>query len=216
MPRPCASVCSRSSTSSIGSPKNCVAALLLDLEQRALDGADRRRRDVAVLGRELRRVVADELQHRAQVLQIEQQQPVVVGDLEDEREHALLRRVQARTAGRAAAGPRSEIVARTGKPRLPNTSQNDDRVRAPGRLRDAGRLQPLAQLRRRATRPRRCPDRSPFTSAMNTGTPMREKCSASICSVTVLPVPVAPVIEPVAVGERGTEQDLVRRPRSLR
>ena len=71
-----------------------VAALLLDLEQRALDRADRRGGDVAVLGRELSRVVADELQHRAQVLQVEQQQAVVVGDLEDERQHALLRRVQ--------------------------------------------------------------------------------------------------------------------------
>ena len=40
------------------------------------------------------------------------------------------------------------------------------------------------------------PDRSPLTSARNTGTPSREKLSASTCSVTVLPVPVAPVIKP--------------------
>ena len=33
-------------------------------------------------------------------------------------------------------------------------------------------------------------------SAANTGTPAREKPSASTCSVTVLPVPVAPVIRP--------------------
>ena len=78
--------------SSIGSPKNRLAALLLDLEQRALDRADRRGRDVAVLGRELLRVVADVLQHRAQILQVEQQQAVVVGDLEHQRQHALLRR----------------------------------------------------------------------------------------------------------------------------
>jgi hypothetical protein len=31
---------------------------------------------------------------------------------------------------------------------------------------------------------------------MNTGTPIAEKCSASVCRVTVLPVPVAPVMRP--------------------
>src|SRR5438128_2604025 len=40
------------------------------------------------------------------------------------------------------------------------------------------------------------PDRSPFTSAMNTGTPIDENACARDCSVTVLPVPVAPVINP--------------------
>src|SRR5688572_12071398 len=40
------------------------------------------------------------------------------------------------------------------------------------------------------------PDKSPLTSAANTGTPAREKPSASTCSVTVLPVPVAPVTSP--------------------
>ena len=40
------------------------------------------------------------------------------------------------------------------------------------------------------------PERSPFTSAQKTGTPTAENDSASTCSVTVLPVPVAPVISP--------------------
>ena len=40
------------------------------------------------------------------------------------------------------------------------------------------------------------PDRSPFTSATNTGTPALEKLSAMPCKVTVLPVPVAPAISP--------------------
>ena len=62
--------------------------------QPALDGADRRGRDVAVLRLEGRRVVAHVLQHRPQVLRVEQQQSVVVGDLEDEVEHAFLRVVQ--------------------------------------------------------------------------------------------------------------------------
>ena len=40
------------------------------------------------------------------------------------------------------------------------------------------------------------PATSPFTSARNTGTPIREKPSASVISVTVLPVPVAPATRP--------------------
>src|SRR5258706_10449587 len=39
---------------------------------------------------------------------------------------------------------------------------------------------------------RASPATSPFTSAMNTGTPRREKPSAITMSDTVLPVPVAP------------------------
>ena len=40
------------------------------------------------------------------------------------------------------------------------------------------------------------PERSPFTSAQKTGTPAAENCSAMTCSVTVLPVPVAPATRP--------------------
>src|SRR5207247_2926103 len=38
--------------------------------------------------------------------------------------------------------------------------------------------------------------KSPLTSAINTGTPRALKFSASVCNVTVLPVPVAPAIKP--------------------
>jgi hypothetical protein len=40
------------------------------------------------------------------------------------------------------------------------------------------------------------PERSPLTSAANTGTPAADSASASSCSVRVLPVPVAPAISP--------------------
>src|SRR5512133_393253 len=40
------------------------------------------------------------------------------------------------------------------------------------------------------------PERSPLISDMITGTPMLLKVSASVCRVTVLPVPVAPAISP--------------------
>ena len=39
-------------------------------------------------------------------------------------------------------------------------------------------------------------------SAANTGTPAREKPSASTCKVTVLPVPVAPVTRPCRLASR--------------
>ncbi len=40
------------------------------------------------------------------------------------------------------------------------------------------------------------PERSPLTSAMKTGTPIAENCSASTRRLTVFPVPVAPAISP--------------------
>ena len=48
------------------------------------------------------------------------------------------------------------------------------------------------------------PERSPLTSARNTGTPMAEKLSARTFSVTVLPVPVAPQINPCRLAMRGS------------
>src|SRR5687768_17046060 len=47
------------------------------------------------------------------------------------------------------------------------------------------------------------PARSPLMSAMNTGTPINENRSANTCSVTVLPVPVAPVISPCRLAKWG-------------
>ena len=55
------------------------------------------------------------------------------------------------------------------------------------------------------------PDRSPLTSAMNTGTPIRENRSAITCSVTVLPVPVAPVMRPCRLASAGSRQISVSR-----
>jgi hypothetical protein len=58
-----------------GLAEELVAALLLDLQQAALDGADGGGADVAVLGGELAGVVAHVLQHGAQVLQVQQGRP---------------------------------------------------------------------------------------------------------------------------------------------
>ena len=53
------------------------------------------------------------------------------------------------------------------------------------------------------------PERSPLTSAMKTGTPILENCSAICCSVTVFPVPVAPVIKPWRLAKAGRMTDSV-------
>ena len=76
-----------------------VAALLFQRQQAALDGTDRRRGDVAILGGEVLGVVADVLDHGAQVLEVEQQQALVVGDLEHQLQHAGLRVVEVEQAG---------------------------------------------------------------------------------------------------------------------
>ena len=102
----------------------------------------------------------------------------------------------------SSSGPRSEIVARTGNPRRPSTSQNTvgfalhDGSPSPvdfRRSRNFGVADPAADR----------PERSPLTSARNTGTPSREKLSASTCNVTVLPVPVAPVTRPWRFASAG-------------
>ena len=91
-------------------------------------------------------------------------------------------------------GPISETVARTGWPSCPNTSQNitgnwSGWYASPmslARFTNASLASPGAAI----------PDKSPLMSAAKTGTPAREKPSARTCNVTVLPVPVAPVIRP--------------------
>ncbi len=70
------------------------AALVLEHQQAPLDGADRGRGDIAVLPRELARALRDMGQHGPQVGEVEQRQPLVGGDPEDDVEHALLRFVE--------------------------------------------------------------------------------------------------------------------------
>jgi len=73
-----------------GLAKELLAALALDLQQTALDRANAGGADVAVFGGVLARVVAQVLQHGAQVFEVEQQQALVVSDFEHQVEHAGL------------------------------------------------------------------------------------------------------------------------------
>ena len=161
--------------------------------------------DPAVLERQLVRALADEAHERPQVLQVEQQQALVVGDLEGDREHAFLGVVQAeqprqqqrphlRDGGRAPDGP----ARRTGPRTRSGSRAAGSRRGRPSRTRSSslGLGVPGWLM----------PDRSPFTSATNTGTPCAEKPSASTWSETVLPVPVAPAIRPWRLARAEIEQ----------
>ena len=90
-------------------------------------------------------------------------------------------------------GPISDKVTRIGKPFWPNKSQNSTGYdfslieSMPSIL-----LATLSFISPTLARP----EISPFISAKNTGTPISLKDSASVLSVIVLPVPVAPAIKP--------------------
>ncbi len=102
----------------------------------------------------------------------------------------------------SSSGPMSETVARTGWPCSPQTSHSVTGL-APhwgsGSACSSSRFFILSDNWPALA----MPVRSPFTSAMKTGTPMREKLSAIFCSVTVLPVPVAPVMQPWRLASAG-------------
>jgi hypothetical protein len=74
-----------------GFAEKLVGALGLEREEAALDRSGAGSRDISILGFELIGIVRDVLQHRAQILEIEKEQPVIVRDFEDHVEHARLR-----------------------------------------------------------------------------------------------------------------------------
>ena len=108
----------------------------------------------------------------------------------------------------SSSGPMSLTVARTGWPlafvSVANTSHSvagqatEGEGSMPRSFRIAASLAPTVPAWV-------MPVRSPFTSAMNTGTPRRLKFSAIVCKVMVLPVPVAPVIRPWRLAKAGSK-----------
>ncbi len=79
--------------------EEAVAALRAELEERALDGADAGLRDVAVGDCQLVGAIGAIGEHRLEVVQVEQEKPVLVGDVEDDGEHAFLDLVQIHQPG---------------------------------------------------------------------------------------------------------------------
>ena len=131
-----------------GLAQEAVGPLLLECQEAALDRADGRGRHVAVGGLEFRRVVPHMLEQGAQVLQVEQQEPVVVGDLERQREHPFLRVVElqdAREQQRAHVGDRGAHRVALLAVDVP---EDGGEALERGRL-GADRLQARGELRRR-------------------------------------------------------------------
>ena len=165
-------------------------------------GLRRQAADALELG--LAGVGVEEGEQRAQVGEVEQRQPLAVGVVEHQPERGLLGLVGAQHLGEEL---RAEVdtVARTGTPGpSPPRARNSTgkAVGANGSPRSAIRFSPGPPARP----PTASPETSPLTSATSTGTPARESCSVTTCSVFVLPVPVAPATSPcrfiVASGMR--------------
>ena len=77
-----------------GLAEKLISALLFESKQAALNRSNARRRNVAILHLQVLGVLPDKLQHRLQILKVEQQQSLIVGDLENQREHTALRVIE--------------------------------------------------------------------------------------------------------------------------
>ena len=82
-----------------GLAEEMLAALRPELEQRALDCAEAWPGDVAIGGGQLVGALAAVDEHGLQVVEVEEQQPLLVGDVEGDGEHALLHLVEAHQPG---------------------------------------------------------------------------------------------------------------------
>ena len=71
-----------------------IAAVHLQSHDAPRDDVERRARDLAVVSRKLRRMLADEADHRFEVLEVDEEQLVVVGYLEDYSKQIALQIVQ--------------------------------------------------------------------------------------------------------------------------
>ena len=144
---------------------------------------------------------ADVGQHGPEVLEVEEEQAVLVGHPEDHLEHAGLGLVEGQHPGEE-----ERAHLRDGGPQRVALAAEDveEGDRAGLRL-EASRPSCLARSRTFWLSPPALamPERSPFTSARKTGTPMRLKPSASMRRVTVLPVPVAPATRPWRLARAG-------------
>ena len=83
----------------VGFAEEDIAALILQGQQSALDGTDGLGRNVAVGQLILGSIVTNVLHHAAQILQVDQQQALVIGDAEDDPQNAALGVVQAQQPG---------------------------------------------------------------------------------------------------------------------
>ena len=199
MPRPFSSHLRKSSISNAGSPKNMSAPWLSKASSWRWIVPTLALGDVAVLARQLSGILGAGHQHRLQVVEVEQQQALVVGIAEGDVEHAFLRFVephQPRQQQRTHFGDRGAdrvalLAVEVPEHRRVVAIGIVGRAQFLGARFELGGVLEGGAARHRDARQGR-PSRRPGTPAR----PAAENCSAMVCSVTVLPVPVAPAIRP--------------------
>ena len=126
--------------SNSGSPKNVLGALVLEGDQLAQDDARRSPCDSPPSSFELglALVAGEVLDDRAQVLQVEQRQPGLVGEVEDQPERGLLHVVEAEHLGEQRRAERRHRRAQRHAGALPAEGEQLDR--------EAGRRPRLADF----------------------------------------------------------------------
>ena len=93
-------------------------------------------------------------------------------------------------------GPKLVMVARTGIP-IPSVPNDKNSTGIPAGVHESSPVSTARDFIFSLGSPAfDRPERSPLTSAITTGTPAADSCSAMPCNVLVLPVPVAPAIRP--------------------
>src|SRR5262245_33285607 len=109
-------------------PEEARPAFPLDRQQGPLDGRDGRGADQAVLRGDLLAMIGHEAQEGAQVVEVEQEEAAVVGELEGDLEHARLGVVDLEHAGKEARPDLADGAAH-GMPGLAVEIPEDHRVR---------------------------------------------------------------------------------------
>src|SRR5215510_12980464 len=71
-----------------------VGALVFEYQQLPLHGSDRRRRDIAICLLQLGSMIGDQTKNRAQILEIEQREPLLIGNAKRDIQNAFLRVVE--------------------------------------------------------------------------------------------------------------------------
>jgi hypothetical protein len=184
----------------LGLAEEHVAAVVLERDEGTQDDAGGRRRQPAqALELGLALVTREVGDDGAQVLEVEQREPGLVGEVEDQAEAGLLGGIEVEHLAQQHGAEGGD-----GRPHRHAGADPAQRVELDRRAGRGPRGRRLARpLRTRSeSRPRPRPDRSPLMSARKAGTPAAESCSAMSCSVLVLPVPVGAGDQPVPVQHR--------------
>ena len=195
-----------------------IGLLLLELDDLADDHAGGGGRDPAVLGHlGLALVRVEVVEQRAQVLEVDERQLLVVGVLEGQRQHRLLGVVQVEDLGQQDRPEARDRCAQAHALPLAIQGQELDRERlrrVVGEADGGGAARELVVELRRRGEPR---DVALDVADEDRHAGVADSCSASTWSVFVLPVPVAPATRPwrfiIASGTRTWTAGMASSPR---